>query len=143
MKPSLKWKVSSVHLNLFTRSFPHIAETYKLLRHCLPSQQMLVPRTSRGRPPPTSTGRLLKTLFDYPRHVLNWRCGGVSKTSWWRLWKHVLGRCGVICWKSPNFFLFNFWNLLDWPNISGSNSILKVYLESSRTTKMELLHEIG
>ena len=34
-----------------------------------PSQQILIPRTSRGRPPPTSPGRPLKILFDHPGDV--------------------------------------------------------------------------
>ena len=37
----------------------------------LPSGQVLVPRTSRGRPPPTSRRRLLKILLEYPRDVPN------------------------------------------------------------------------
>ena len=35
----------------------------------LPSRQILVPRTSRGRPPPTSPRRPLKVLFDRPGDV--------------------------------------------------------------------------
>ena len=35
----------------------------------LPSRQILVPRTSRGCPPPTSPGRPLKILFDRPGEV--------------------------------------------------------------------------
>ena len=35
----------------------------------LPSQQILVPRTSQGRPPPTSSGRPLNILFDRPGDV--------------------------------------------------------------------------
>ena len=34
-----------------------------------PSRQILVHRTSRGRPPPTSPGRPLKVLFDHPGDV--------------------------------------------------------------------------
>ena len=41
----------------------------------------LVPRTSRGRSPPTSPGRPLKILFDHPGDVPNWHPRGVSK---WR-----------------------------------------------------------
>ena len=44
--------------------YEYIKNNYKL-----PSRQMLVPRTSRGRSPPTSPGRLLKILFDRPRDV--------------------------------------------------------------------------
>ena len=39
----------------------------------LRSQQILVPRTSLGRPLPTSPGRPLKILFDHPVDVPNWR----------------------------------------------------------------------
>ena len=35
----------------------------------LPSGQILVPRTSRGRPPPASPGRPVKILFDRPGDV--------------------------------------------------------------------------
>ena len=131
----------------------------------LPSRQMLVPRTSRKRPPPTSPGRPLKILFDHPGDILIWRPVNVQK---WRPWNVLiwcprdipgrlirdvlrtilgrpqenhqntsLGQCGVICLMSLNFFLFFFWNLCDWPNLSKSNSVLKVYLEPSRTSKME------
>ena len=37
----------------------------------LPSQQILVPRTSLGRPLPTSPRRPLKILFDHPVDVPN------------------------------------------------------------------------
>ena len=43
----------------------------------LPSRQILVVRTSRGRPHPTSQGRPLKTLLDHPGDVLKWRPGNV------------------------------------------------------------------
>ena len=46
-----------------------------------PSRQILVPRTSRGRPPPTSPGRPLKILFDHLGDVPIWRPGDVLK---WR-----------------------------------------------------------
>ena len=39
----------------------------------LPSRQILVPRTSWGRPPPASRGRPLKILFDRPGDVSIWR----------------------------------------------------------------------
>ena len=35
----------------------------------IPSWQILVPRTSRERPPPSSPGRPLKILFDRPGDV--------------------------------------------------------------------------
>ena len=42
-----------------------------------PSRQILVPRTSRGRLPPTSPGRSLKILFDRTGDVSIWRPGDV------------------------------------------------------------------
>ena len=56
---------------------------------CRPSRQILVPRTYRGCPPPTSPGHLLKILFDrlgdvpiwHPRDVPIWRLGDFLK---WR-----------------------------------------------------------
>ena len=47
----------------------------------IPSRQILVSRTSRGRPPPTSPGHPLKILFDRPGDVPSWRPGDVLK---WR-----------------------------------------------------------
>ena len=46
-----------------------------IISKCLqiPSQQIWVFRTSRGRPPPTFTGRPLKILCDHPGDVLIWR----------------------------------------------------------------------
>ena len=73
-----------------------------------------------------------KILFDHTGYVSERTC----KT-------HPRGRCLVICWMSLNFFLLFFWNLFDWPNLSKSNSILKMYLEPSRTSKMELFCEIS
>ena len=51
-----------------------------IMLRCLvmvPSRQILVPRTSRGRPSPTSPGRPLKILFVHPGDVPN-------LTSWGR-----------------------------------------------------------
>ena len=124
------------------------------------------PRTSQGRPPPTSLWHPLKILFDHPGDFPIWCPGKVSK---WRpgdvLIRHPRdvpgrlirdvstmfsghplddlenmpwGQCGVTCWMSLNIFLLFFRNLLDWPNLSKHNSILKVYLEPSRTSQMEV-----
>ena len=68
---------------------------YKVL--LLPSLQILVPRTSRGRSPLTSSGRPLKILFDHPADVLNWRPGDVSK---WRPRQVDLGRPLDVLWTS-------------------------------------------
>ena len=43
----------------------------------LPSRQILIPGTSRGRPPLTSPWRPLKILFDRPRDVPIWCPGDV------------------------------------------------------------------
>ena len=69
-----------------------------------PSRQIVVPRTSRGRPPSSSPGRPLKVLCDYPGDVPNWRPGEVpiwrpgDISKWrpgdvliWRLWEVVSG----------------------------------------------------
>ena len=84
---------------------------------------------SWGRPNLTSKGRTWKADMGRPQNVL-W-------TSSREPWKHVLGTMSM-CWMSLNFPLLFFWNLFDWPNLSKNNSILMVYLESSRTSKMEL-----
>ena len=54
-----------------------------------------------------------------------------------------LGRYGVICWMSLNFFLLFFRNLFYWQNLSKNNSILKVYLEHIRTSKTDLFSKIS
>ena len=74
--------------------FAHFAMT----SNPFPSRQILVPRTSRGCPPPTSPGRLLKILFYdpgdvsiwRPRYVSIWRSGDVLK------WRQV----DVLIWRS-------------------------------------------
>ena len=38
-----------------------------------PSRQILLPRLSWGRPPPTSPGHPLKIRFEHPEDVLVWR----------------------------------------------------------------------
>ena len=93
-----------------------------------------------------------------PTDVSKWRPGDVlirrPRDVSWRLIRDVssaflgrpldelentfLGQCGFICWMSLNFILLFFGNLLDWPNQSKSNSILTVYLEPTRTSKMKL-----
>ena len=115
----------------------------------LPSQQKLVPRTP---PPPTSPGRPLKILFDHPRDVPKWRPGDFL------IWcpKNVPGRLIRRTFKARItddvasfvrcpwiFFVLFFRNLLDWWNLAKSNSILKVYLVPSRTSKMELFCNIS
>ena len=51
----------------------------------LPSQQIFVPRTSQGRPPPTYPRSPLKILFDRHGDVPIWRLGQrPNLTSWGR-----------------------------------------------------------
>ena len=59
-----------------------------LLAKLLPSRQILVPRTSRGRPPPTSPGRSLKTLKH--SNLTSW--GLLEMTSKGRPWEVYSGR---------------------------------------------------
>ena len=47
----------------------HDVYTEEINKIALPSRQILVPRTSRGRPSPTSPGRPLTVLFDHPGDV--------------------------------------------------------------------------
>ena len=61
-----------------------------------PSRQILVPRTSRGHPPPTSPGRPLKILFDHSGDVLIWRPGYVLK---WRPGDVKIWRSRDVPWR--------------------------------------------
>ena len=93
---------------------------WHLIVSCYPirkllSRQTLVPRTYRGHPPPASSGRPLKILFDRlgdvpiwgPWDVLLWRPGDVLK---WRLmfnghpWEVDSGRPQDILRTSPRGF---------------------------------------
>ena len=91
-----------------------------------PNRQILVPRTSRECSTPTPPKDLIWASRKIPRCPLD------------ELENTFLGQCGLICWMSLNFILIFFGNLLDWPNQSKSNSILTVYLEPTRTSKMKL-----
>ena len=123
------------------------------------------------RSPPTSPGCPVRILFDHPKDVPIWRSTDVLK--WrskdvliWRpwsapgkgdlgrrqdvlrtsprwSWKHVLGTMWGHLLDIPKFLLLFFHNLFDWPNLSKGNSILKVYLEPSRTSKIELFCDIS
>ena len=70
-----------------------------------PSRQILVPRTSRGLPPPTSPGRSLKILFDRSRDVPIRRHGDVLK---WRLGDVLIWRSRDVprrlIWDVPRMF---------------------------------------
>ena len=120
--------------------------------YMLPSRQISVPRTSRGRLPPTSPGRSLKIPFDRPGDVPIWRPGDVLK---WRPGDVLIWRSrdvpGRLLRDVPRAFsgrlLENFENTQTWmPNTflselirltkSKSISKLKVYWEHSKTSKM-------
>ena len=124
----------------------------------IPSREILVFRTSWGRPSPTSPRRPLNILFDHtgdvpiwrPRKVLKWHPGDALI---WRL-RDVPGSLirdfprtfsgrpledlqNNQTWMSQKIFKLFFQNLFDWPNLSESISTLKVYWEPSETSKME------
>ena len=130
----------------------------------LPSRKILVPRTSRGRPRPTSPGRPLKILFDrpgvvsiwrprdvpiwclgdvlkwHPGDVLIWRSRDVPGRLIWDVSRTIPGRPledlqSTQTWMS-NFFL-TFLSELIRLTKSKSISTLKVYWEPSKTSKME------
>ena len=104
-----------------------------------PSRQILVPRTSRGRPPPTSPRPPLKILFDHPGDVLIWYLWDVLI---WRsrnvpgyltrdVPRTLKGRPledlkNTQIWMSQNLFQLFFQNLFDWPNLSKNILTLKV-----------------
>ena len=86
----------------------------------LPSRHILVPRKSRGRPPPTSPGRPLKILFDRPGDVLKWCAGDILIWHSRDVPRKFSGRpledleSTQTC-MSKIFFL----NLFDWPNLKA------------------------
>ena len=68
----IKNREKNVDKKGFTKYFSYEPTTLVdnlLGQNAQPSRQILVPRTSRGRPPPTSPGRPLKILFDRPGEV--------------------------------------------------------------------------
>ena len=89
---SVSWRITPLHFfgsnNIY---FAHkepikvkIFETFERSGQNLsnPNRQILVPRTSRGRPRPTYPGCPLKILFHHPGDVSIWCYGDVLK---WRL----------------------------------------------------------
>ena len=104
--------------------------------------EMLVARTSRGRPPPASPGRPLKILFDHPRDVPIWRPGDVliwrSRKSLGSWFGTTPGRSQDVPYSKFRVLKFGCLKLFlfDWPNLSKSISTLKVYWEPSETSKM-------
>ena len=125
-------------------------------KHKKPSWKILVLRTSRGRPPPTSPGRRLKILFDRPRDVPSWRPGDVLK---WRPGDVLIWRSrdvpGSLIRNVPRTFsgrppkdlqstqswmskvFLTFFSELIRLTKSKSISRLKAYWEPSKTSKEE------
>ena len=93
IKISMMMKIRETMKNSFFKKWPSIRQIYVSVKtkqqipyffayfKILPSRQILVLKTSRGRPPWTSPGRPLKILFDRPGYVPIWRPGDVLK---WR-----------------------------------------------------------
>ena len=61
-------------LEIFINSQVQLLEE---LNVTLPIRQILVPETSRGRPPQISPVYPLKVLFNYPGDILKWRPGDI------------------------------------------------------------------
>ena len=99
------------------------------------------------RPGNVSKWRPGGVIIWCPRDIAGTFIGDVTRKFLGRLQEDLentsYGRCGVTCWMSLNFFLLFFRNLFYWPNIYKSNSILKVYLGPTRSSKMELFPEIS
>ena len=121
-----------------------------------------VPRAS----PSNVTRMFLKIIFDHAWNILIWYPGDVLKlhprdvpgTFIRDVPKKLSGRSQDVPYPtlktrtrddmgssvgcSLNFFLLCFRELFDWPNLSKSNVIFKVYLEPSRTSKLKLFSQI-
>ena len=119
-----------------------------------PSRQILVPRTSRGRPPPTSLRTSPKDPI-WPPPGRPWgrpempSRGRPNLTFKGRPWEIDSGHPQDVLRTSPRgsseysnldvaaFFRTFFQALFDWSNLSKSISTLKMYWEPSETSKME------
>ena len=147
------------HLYIYLSAFLALP----IIDKCLPSRQMLVLRTSRGRSPPTYQGSPLKILFDRPGDILIWNPGDVPI---WRPGK-VLKWCpwDVPIWRLRDFperlirdvpqrtfrvltcmstFSQPFLQILfDWPNLSNSISTLKVYWEPVKLLMWSIFFKIS
>ena len=119
----------------------------------------MVPRTSHGRPPPTSPGISIKILYDRPRDVLIWRLGDILKLrpEDFLIWRSRDVQ-GSLIRNIPRTFsgrplkdlqstqtwiyqkkILTFLSELIWLTISSIKTIstLKVYWEPSETCKVE------
>ena len=72
--------------------FKHMVSIIHKFLMLLPSRQILVPRTIRGRPVSTCSGRPLKILFDHPGDFSNLR---PDLTFWGRLEMTSRGRLNL------------------------------------------------
>ena len=113
------------------------------------NRQILVPRTSRGRLPPTSLGRPLKILFDRPGDVPIWR---PEMTSRGRLNLTFKGRPWEVDSRRPqdvlrtfvqstqtwiSKFFLTFLSEIIRLTKSKSISTLKMYWKPCKTSKMK------
>ena len=95
--------------------------------------------TSRGGPEMTSLGHLKMTCrgrSDMTSKRRPWENDSERLQAFLRAfprrpWKYVLGTMWEHMLDFPKFLFY-------WPNLSKSNSLFKVYLEPSRTSKMDL-----
>ena len=107
------------------------------------SHQILVPRTSRGRPIPTSPKRYLEITFHHPRNVSIWQHMGVSSRS--DMLRTSLGRRSQnVSQKtfkrflrddvlmSLNFVLLLSLNLIHWSLISKYNTKFRFQIHPFR-----------
>ena len=96
--------------------------------------------TSRGRLEMTSRrgpnlmfkGRPWQVDLGRPQDVIRTSYRGHSKHFLATMWDYQLDISNFFA-----FFLLFFWSLFYWPNLSKSNSTLKVYWEPIRTSVME------
>ena len=90
-------KIEILQRQIFVDSLKN-CKASKISSHKIPSRQILVPRTSRGSPPPTSPGGPLKILFDRPDLTSRGRPNPTFKG---RLWEVDSGRPQYVFRTSP------------------------------------------
>ena len=84
-KESRTFKIQLFHaIFILKRTITRVSENFMVLSERMPVKliprwQILIPRTSRGRPLPTSLERLLKILFNHPEDVPIWRPKSTSQ----------------------------------------------------------------
>ena len=122
--PPVSWRITPLYL--FNSNYIYFAhkefikvKIFETFEHSgqnssNPNRQILVPRTSRGCPPPTSPGRPLKILFHHPGDVSIWRPGDVLK---WHLGDALI------------------WRSRDVPGRLIQNDVLRTSLEDLQSTR--------